>query len=156
MPNLIINIIYRDYYEVPLVTAPDNPNLREKLVKIYSEVGFSFCSLIHPSSKIPESAQLGCGILICHGANISCEVKIAVGANIMHDIIINKFSTIAPNAVVLGRVNIGRNCYVGANSTILPDINISDDIVIAAGSVVTKNLDNPGTYVGIPAKKIKK
>jgi len=35
-------------------------------------------------------------------------------------------------------------------------MNISDDIVIAAGSVVTKNLDSLGTYVGIPAKKIKK
>ncbi|MHA1381905.1 MAG: acetyltransferase [Candidatus Helarchaeota archaeon] len=156
-----IKDVYRKYNKIPLVITPDNPNLREKLSKIYYVVGFHFCNLIHPSAKISRSIHLGSGVIICHSTNISYNVeigdfvKINVGANIMHDTIINKFSTIAPGAIILGRVNVGKNCYIGANSTIFTDIRISDDVVIGAGSVVIKNLDSPGIYAGVPVKKIK-
>lgn len=49
---------------------------------------------------------------------------------------------------------LGNKVYVGSNSTILP-ITICDDVVIGAGSVVTKNINEPGTYAGNPAVKIK-
>ena len=32
---------------------------------------------------------------------------------------------------------------------------ICDNAVIGAGAVVTKDITEPGTYVGIPARKIK-
>ena len=81
-------------------------------------------------------------------------VKINVSANIMHDCFIGDFTTIAPNAVILGNVNIGSRCYIGANSTILPNLQITNDVIIGAGSVVTKSIINKGTYVGIPANKL--
>ena len=43
--------------------------------------------------------------------------------------------------------------YVGSNSTLLP-VTICDDVVIGAGSVVTKDITEPGTYVGNPARKL--
>jgi acetyltransferase-like isoleucine patch superfamily enzyme len=49
---------------------------------------------------------------------------------------------------------LGNKVYVGSNSTILP-VSICDDVVIGAGSVVTKNITEPGTYVGNPAKRLK-
>jgi UDP-3-O-[3-hydroxymyristoyl] glucosamine N-acyltransferase len=49
---------------------------------------------------------------------------------------------------------IGNNVSIGSNATILP-IEICDNVVIGAGAVVTKNILEPGTYVGNPAKKIK-
>jgi len=49
---------------------------------------------------------------------------------------------------------LGNKVYVGSNSSILP-VSICDDVVIGAGSVVTKDITEPGTYVGNPAKKIK-
>lgn len=41
-------------------------------------------------------------------------------SNIIHDSQILKYTTIAPNAVILGRVKISELCYIGSNSTILP------------------------------------
>lgn len=35
------------------------------------------------------------------------------------------------------------------------DISICEDCMIGAGAVVVKNIDIPGTYVGVPAKRIK-
>lgn len=48
--------------------------------------------------------------------------------------------------------SIGNNVSIGSNATILP-INICDNVVIGAGAVVTKNIIEPGVYVGNPAKK---
>lgn len=48
---------------------------------------------------------------------------------------------------------IGDNVSIGSNSTILP-VEICNDVVIGAGAVVTKNITEPGTYVGNPARKI--
>lgn len=50
--------------------------------------------------------------------------------------------------------NIGNKVYIGSNATILP-ISICDDVVVGAGAVVTKNITEPGTYVGNPAKRLK-
>ena len=47
---------------------------------------------------------------------------------------------------------IGDNVSIGSNATILP-VTICNDVVIGAGSVVTRNIDEPGIYVGNPARK---
>jgi len=51
--------------------------------------------------------------------------------------------------------NIGNHVSIGSNATILP-VSVCDHAVIGAGSVVTKNITEPGTYAGNPAKCIKK
>ncbi len=50
---------------------------------------------------------------------------------------------------------IGNHVSIGSNATILP-ISICDHVVIGAGAVVTKNITEPGTYIGNPAKKLMK
>ncbi len=52
-----------------------------------------------------------------------------------------------------GTTSIGNRVSIGSNATILP-VRICDDVVIGAGSVVTKDIDLPGTYAGVPARKI--
>jgi len=49
---------------------------------------------------------------------------------------------------------IGNHVSIGSNATILP-VKICNHVLIGAGSVVTKNIVEPGTYAGNPAKKIK-
>ena len=49
---------------------------------------------------------------------------------------------------------IGNNVSIGSNATILP-VSICHNAVIGAGAVVTKNINTPGIYAGVPAKKIK-
>ena len=49
---------------------------------------------------------------------------------------------------------VGNKVSIGSNDTIL-QVSICDNVVIGAGAVVTKNIDNPGVYVGNPAKFLK-
>jgi len=50
---------------------------------------------------------------------------------------------------------IGNKVSIGSNATILP-VTICDQVVIGAGAVVTKDIMEPGTYVGNPARKLLK
>lgn len=47
--------------------------------------------------------------------------------------------------------SIGNRVSIGTNATIMP-VSICDDVVIGAGSVVTKDITEPGTYAGNPAR----
>lgn len=49
---------------------------------------------------------------------------------------------------------IGDRVSVGSNATLLP-VTIAPDTVIGAGAVVTKDITEPGVYVGNPARRIR-
>ena len=49
--------------------------------------------------------------------------------------------------------SIGNRVSIGSNATILP-VTICDDVVIGAGSVVTRDISEPGTYTGSPARRM--
>ena len=44
---------------------------------------------------------------------------------------------------------------LGTGATLVNNIRICDECLIGAGAVVIKNIDKNGTYVGVPARKIK-
>lgn len=48
-----------------------------------------------------------------------------------------------------------KNVKVGNNATFLPNVTIGEGAVVGAGSVVTKDVNDGDTVVGVPAKKIK-
>ena len=50
---------------------------------------------------------------------------------------------------------IGDRVSIGSNATIMP-ITICDDVVIGAGAVVTKSIDEPGSYAGNPARLLRR
>ena len=51
-------------------------------------------------------------------------------------------------------VKIGSNCWIGYGVIIIGPVNICSDVILGAGSVVTRNIEEPGVYVGAPARKI--
>lgn len=53
------------------------------------------------------------------------------------------------------RTVLGDRVSIGTNATIMP-VSICSDVVIGAGSVVTKDITEPGTYAGNPARKMAK
>lgn len=153
--------IYKDYENIPVVITPDIPEIRFHLKTIYSKIGFKFESLISPLAVISKSAKINEGCIIQSGVNISANVTLAgfvkmnSCSNVMHDCLIGQYVTIAPNAVLLGRVEIGDFAYIGANSTVLPGKKIGNSSIVGAGAVVTKNFGDRTISVGNPARILK-
>ena len=91
---------------------------------------------------------------ICELVTIGAQCFIGHGVMFVNDL----FSDGAPAAGDKSKwkaTHIGNNVSIGSNATILP-VTICDQVVIGAGAVVTKDISEPGTYVGNPARKLLK
>jgi sugar O-acyltransferase (sialic acid O-acetyltransferase NeuD family) len=139
-----------------------NPSLRKKFHMHMIEIGANPINLISNESSIATDQQIGKGNIILGFSLIETDSRIGDGnlinsfVGIFHDSTIGNFNEIMPGAKILGGASIGNECRIGTNATILPNIKLCDGAIIGAGAVVTRNIEEPGTYVGIPAKRIKK
>tara|TARA_Y100000766_G_C18871581_1_gene588546 strand:- start:236 stop:841 length:606 start_codon:yes stop_codon:yes gene_type:complete len=117
--------------------------------------------LIHTKSVVSESVDVGIQTIVGPGAIINSKAQIGrsciinSGAIIEHECIISDFVHIAPGASLLGAVKIGEKTFIGSNSVIKQGVKITRNVIVGAGSVVIDDIFEQGTYVGIPAKKIK-
>ncbi len=121
-------------------------------------------NLIHPNvlfDKRNSKIEYGIGNIFCAGTILTTDIKIGnfvhinLGATIGHDSSIGDYSTISPGSHISGNVHFGNDVFVGTGAVILERISVCNAAVIGAGAVVTKSIDEPGTYIGIPAKRIK-
>ena len=101
--------------------------------------------------KIGSNTRIQSHSFICSNVAIGKNCFISHGVMFINDRFSNGKVNFEPP---FEDTNIGNNVLIGSNSTILP-ISIADNVIIGAGSVVTKNITEPGVYVGNPAKKIK-
>ena len=111
---------------------------------------------IQKNSIIGSNTKIQSHSFICELVTIGNSVFIGHGVMFINDKFKNGKTSKQDDSGVsnLKNTKIGNNVLIGANSTILP-VTICDNVVIGAGAVVTKNINKPGTYVGMPAKKIK-
>jgi UDP-N-acetylbacillosamine N-acetyltransferase len=118
-------------------------------------------NLIHPTARIEKRVSLKGSNQIFADAYINANVHI--GENnilntkslIEHEVRIGSHNHISVGAILCGRATIGNYCFVGAGVVIIDKVSVVDNVIIGANAVVTENIVQPGTYLGVPARKIK-
>jgi sugar O-acyltransferase (sialic acid O-acetyltransferase NeuD family) len=121
-----------------------------------------FFSFIHPTALLMDDVEIDEGSFIGAYSILTTNIKIGKhailnrGNQIGHDCRIGDYFSAMPGAIVSGNVNIGDNVYLGTNATVIEKKQLSHNIIIGANGVVVKDIVNPGTYVGMPAKLLKK
>jgi sugar O-acyltransferase (sialic acid O-acetyltransferase NeuD family) len=129
--------------------------------RLLLEKGLTPATLIHPTSFISTSATVGsaCQILafafVGAAARIGNAVIVNTRASVDHECRIGHSVYVGPGAVLAGEVEIGDCTLIGAGAVVLPGVRIAADVVIGAGAVVTENIEQAGTYVGAPARRLK-
>ena len=132
----------------------------------YSEIrkrlseGRNVVTLIHPHAVIARDAVIGEGTVVMAGAVINPGARIGRGciintcSSVDHDCDIGDYCHVAVGAHLCGTVKTGESTWIGAGATVSNNINICGNCTIGVGCVVVKDIEEPGTYVGVPAKKI--
>lgn len=135
-----------------------NNAVRKKIFEAYPDL--NYVTLIHPTASIGINVEIKRGTVVmpmtvvnaCATIGEFCVIN--SGAVVEHDCKIGNFTLIAPNATVCGVCNLGNEVYMGAGSAVKQVINICDNVTIGLGSVIIKDITEPGTYIGVPVKKI--
>lgn len=132
---------------------------RAEIINRYK--GFSSPIIIADSAIVSDKASVSDGCMVFNRAVVNSHATIAphtvinTGAIIEHGCKIDKNVFIGPGAILCGGVNVGENTYIGAGAVIIPGVRICPDCIIGAGTVLIKDVTDPGTYVGNPARRIK-
>jgi len=142
-----------------VIIAVGNPTARREIAKRLGNVKY-VCAQ-YPKCISIGNNSMGAGCIFCAGVVITTDVKLGnfvivnINATIGHDARIGDFTTISPAANISGNVTIGEGCYIGTNASIKEGVTICDNVTIGMGSVVLNDITEEGTYVGVPAKRIK-
>ena len=118
----------------------------------------SFPTLVHPSAVVAKSAEIGAGSVVMAGAVINPGAQIGKGciintsSSVDHDCMVGDYVHISVGAHLSGTVVVGRGTWIGTGAIVSNNINICGGCMIGAGAVVIKDIDEPGTYIGVPAK----
>ena len=144
--------------EGEIFVAVGNSDIRQKLME--RNHGRVFPTLIHPSAVIAGGTEIGYGTVVMAGSVINPGVHIGNGcivntsSSIDHDCVIGDYCHISVGTHLSGTIAVGNNVWIGAGATISNNVNICPDVTIGAGAVVINDIEESGTYIGIPVKKM--
>lgn len=145
---------YRDYRF--LIAIGDNVVRR----RIAEKMDVCWATVVHPTAVVSAYASLGAGtIVMAHGTvnagtTVGCHCILNTGSVVEHDNCLGDFVHISSKAALGGTVSVGDGTLVGIGAAVKNNIHICGGCTIGAGTVVVKDISTPGTYVGIPARRM--
>jgi serine O-acetyltransferase len=98
---------------------------------------------------IGRGADFGPGFVLIHSNGVVINTSVRGGKNVFieHQVTIGAEKGEAPV--------LGDNVFVGAGAKIVGAVRIGNDVKIGANAVVTKDLPDGATAVGVPARVVK-
>ena len=138
-------------------------------VKVGKDVSIWHFSHILSGSSIGDNCTLGQNVMVGPKVKIGTGCKIQNNVSIYEGIEIGNNVFCGPSCVFTNVINprafinrknefkktvVGEGATLGANCTIVCGVKIGNFALIGAGAVVTKNVDDYGLYVGVPAKRV--
>ena len=152
--------VYKYVKDWEFFVAVGSLPVREQILGEIELLGGKIATLIHPKAIVAQDVKIGRGSVVMAGAIINPDTKIGkgviinTGSSVDHDCVIGDYGHVSVGAHIAGGVFVGKRCMIGAGATVINGLSICDNCIIGAGAVVVKNLEQSGTYIGVPAKMI--
>ena len=120
--------------------------------------GGELVNVIHPDACISTEISFGQGNFFARNCTVNPLVKIGnfcilnTGCVVEHDCVLEDAVHVAPGAVLLGNVHVGKESFIGANSVIKQGVKIGKNVIVGAGTVVLVDIEDGKTVVGNPGR----
>lgn len=149
---------WKNHKDKKFIIAIGNNEVRRSIAE---RMNADWYTAIHPSAILSKYASVGAGSVVMPravinaGATVGRHCIINTGAIVEHDNNLGDYVHISPNVALGGNVTVGDRTHIGIGTCVRNNIVICDGCTVGAGAVIVKNITEKGTYVGVPARRIK-
>jgi sugar O-acyltransferase (sialic acid O-acetyltransferase NeuD family) len=143
----------------PAIQGVGSNEMRLQLARRFASL--EWVSVVHPTASMHASVRIGPGTVVFAGtvlqpdSRIGAHVIINTAATVDHDCIVGDYSHLAPGVHLAGHVRVGTGVFLGIGAVVVPRVTIGDWAVVGAGAVVTRDVLDRSTVVGVPARPVK-
>jgi sugar O-acyltransferase (sialic acid O-acetyltransferase NeuD family) len=137
-------------------------SIRATVFSRLSSLGFALPAIVAPTAIVAPDVSLGEGSVVMDRAIIQpgCQIgNIAIintGAIVDHDCVLGDNVHVSSGACLSGAVRVGKGSLIGVGASLIQLVQVGEDCTIGGGASVVSDCLEPGTYVGVPAKKVAK
>ena len=140
------------------VVAIGHAATRLKWINQLQAAGYHLPALMHPTSWVSPSAQLGPASVVFALAAVQAQASIGMGAilntgcSVDHGAQLADGVHICPGARLAGDVTVGARSWIGIGASVIQQVRIGSDVTVGAGAAVVRDLPSSVTAVGVPAR----
>lgn len=126
--------------------------------RILTQPNLHAATLVDPAAIVGRNACVEEGCVVCAGTVLAISSHlfphtiVNINCTIGHDSQAGPFVTVNPGSNVSGKVQVESCCDLGTGSKVIQGLHICSGCTIGAGAVVVRDITQPGTYVGVPAR----
>ena len=143
-------------FGVGMVTAaPERRSLLDRIAAL----GLPLPAVVAASAVVAPEVELGAATVVFEGVVINPDARIGRGCilnthcTVEHDVELGANVHVAPGATLSGGIIVGDDVMLGAGATVIQGVRIASGITVGAGATVVGDLNEPGVYVGCPARR---
>jgi sugar O-acyltransferase (sialic acid O-acetyltransferase NeuD family) len=145
--------------DADVIVGIGNSSIRKRMQEGLNEQ--NLVTLIHPDAVIADGVDIGKGTVVMAGTVINPGINIGKGciintcSSVDHDCNIGDYVHVSVGSHICGTVDVGDKVWIGAGAIVSNNVRICSSVTIGAGAVVINDIEEPGTYIGVPARRVK-
>jgi sugar O-acyltransferase (sialic acid O-acetyltransferase NeuD family) len=122
-------------------------------------LGYRLATVVHPSSVVSPTAELGENCLVMEGNVIQPHARLGDGvvlwsANVVgHDAVLGAGCFVSSGVVIGGRTRIGEGSFLGMQSGVGPQLTLGRRCVVGAGALVLEDAPDESVFAGARARR---
>ena len=159
-PEVFLDLPNKNDYQY-LVTFCLDTKLRKIVCDEIDNSNLDCITYIHDSCLVCDTCTIGKGVLIgafssaLYSSRIANHCWIESYCLVAHHVELGRACVMHSGVLIAGKTSIGENCTFKFKSSVLNKVSIVNDVTIGALSNVTKDITQPGRYLGSIARYVK-